>query len=189
MWVYFLLILLVPWCIHRPHKKIVPCFMYQFCGTISLWATFTYNVLRQSCVIFRPACNEMQCIRVSHKIDVCLNCATWQKYLLNNYARGIRAVGFVLQPVSQFIFLFPVHKIQSMLQYDGFAVFPLWYKCPPRPVGCFLLLFRMIQVSLFLIIRSWGFLMSFWLMTIAVYLLCVVHWSVSILWCCLRPCL
>ena len=188
MWVYCLVILLVPWWIHCPHKKkcavfYVPVLSYNFVmGHI-------YNVLRQSCVIFRPACNEMHCIRVSDKIDVCLNCATWQRYLLNTYARGIRAVGFVLQPVSQFVFLFPARKIQSLLQYDGFAVLPLCYKCPPRSVGCFLLLIRMIQVSLFLIIRSWGFLMSFWLMTIAVYLLYVVHWSVSILWCCLRLCL
>ena len=153
-------------------------------------ASLQRRVLRQRCVvIFRTTCNEMWCIRVSHKIDVFLNCATLQNYLLNTYARGIRAAGFVLQPVSQFVFLFPVPKIQSLLQYDGFAVFPLCYKCPPLSVGCFLLLVRMIQVSLFLIFRSCGFLMSFWLMAIVVYLLCVVHWSVSILWCSLRPCL
>jgi hypothetical protein len=140
------------------HKKIVPCFIYQFFSTISLWATCTVH--RYNAVCFDRAAlysdrRAMRCFRVGHKMDVCLNCAAWHKYLLITYAPGIRAVGFILQPVSQFIFLFPVRKIQSLLQYDGFAVFPLCCKCLPLSVGCFLLLIRMIQVSLFLI-RSLG---------------------------------
>lgn len=61
----------------------------------------------------------MWCIRVSHKIDVFLNCATLQNYLLNTYARGIRAAGFVLQPVR-----FPIPCPQ-----DTVAAAVRWFCC------------------------------------------------------------